>query len=114
MAGAATTTVAGDPARAEKRELLAAIRAAESPDDANQAIDRWRTRFGELPADVEILEKALAHPDATIVLSALQSLDRLLSTARPRRTRSLSMQLSILESTSSDDDTVALARKLRA
>jgi hypothetical protein len=109
----ATTTVPGDPARAEKKDLLAAIRAADTADDANKAIDRWRTRFSDLPADPEILEKALAHPDATVVLSALSALDKLLATTRPRRTRSLCMQLSILESTSSDDDVSALAKRLR-
>jgi hypothetical protein len=48
------------------------------------------------------------------VRAALDSLQRLLARDKPRRSRSLAIQLSILEDTCSDDDLCALARSLRA
>ena len=110
---ATSTIVPGDPARAEKRELLAAIKSAENAEDAARAIDRWHKRFGDLPANAEILEKALGHRDPAVLRAALLALEGLISREKPRRSRTLIMQLSILEDTCADDELCALAARLR-
>ncbi|HTM21798.1 MAG TPA: hypothetical protein VL172_14860, partial [Kofleriaceae bacterium] len=50
----ATTTIRSDPARAERQTLLAAIRSAETPDATHKALDRYISRFTDLPPDLEV------------------------------------------------------------
>jgi hypothetical protein len=102
-----------DPARAERRKLLAQIRDAAGPDDLSRAIDRFRSRCGELPDDFEILERALGHRDPDTVRDALRRLEAKLAKGAPRRSRSLAMQLAILSDTHADDEIRELAARIR-
>jgi hypothetical protein len=103
-----------DRTRQERRALLKAILEAETPRDASHAIDKYINKFKELPSDYEILEKALSHTDAAVVTQVLEKLAACIAKSRPRRSRSLSVQLSILEDAHDDDDVRRLAAKIRA
>lgn len=103
-----------DPERAERRKLAGKITDAEAADELVRAVDRYLERFQELPRDLDVLEKALSHPRSDVVRHALERIDVLVSKQKPRRSRSLSVQLSILEETHGDADVRALAAQIRA
>lgn len=116
-APASGNPAAGPPAnteRAERRRHAKKILDAESPRDVARAVDRYLGRFGELPGDYDVLERALGHPKTGVVLHALDRLEEAVKKHKPRRSRSLSVQLSILEDTHDDDDVRAHAARVRA
>jgi len=98
---------------AKRRELLGKIREASSPEEVTEAVDRYLAKHDALPRDFEILEKSLRHRSTEVVMSALRALEALLSSGKPRRSRSLSMRLTLLEETHDDDDVRDLAAALR-
>ncbi len=98
---------------AERRKLLAKIKEAEGAREVGPAVDRFVAKFGELPNDYEVLEKALAHPNSAVVTRTLEQLNERLATNKPRRSRSLAMQLEILEDTGDDAEIRELAEKAR-
>jgi hypothetical protein len=103
-----------DPAVAEKRELTDKIRSAETSRDTEKAIDRYLAKYESLPRDWDILEKALSHPKSPVVTASLELLATWLEKEKPRRTRSLGMQLAILIDTHIDPAICELAGKVRA
>jgi hypothetical protein len=103
-----------NPERAERRKLARQILDAETPRDTARTIDRYLEKFQELPRDLDILEKALGHLNTRVVLRALERLEDWLSKQKLRRSRSLAVQLSILEETHDDDDVRSLAARVRA
>ena len=113
-AAAATRRPAMDPAVAERRDLTEKIRSAENARDTAKAIDKYLTRFTALPRDWDILEKALAHARADVVIAALGELEAWLAREKPRRNRSLGMQLTILADTHDDGEVQAHAARVRA
>lgn len=110
----AAATRPENPERAERRKLAKQIIEAETPRDAARAIDRYLEKFQELPRDLDILEKALGLLNTRVVLHALEQLHDWLSKQKLRRSRSLAVQLSILEETHDDDDIRSLAARVRA
>lgn len=102
------------PERAEKRKLAQKILQAEAPRDIGKAIDQYLERYQELPKDYDVLEKALSHPRATVVVRALEQVESLVAKQKPRRSRSLSVQLSILEDTHDDPEVRDRAARIRA
>ena len=101
-------------ARAEQRRLTRMITEAPSPRDMGKAADRYLARFGSLPYDYDVLEKVLSHPKPRVVLQALEALETWVAKQKPRRSRSLAVQLSILEETHEDSDIRELAARVRA
>jgi hypothetical protein len=104
---------AGRKEQAKRRELQKKIREATHPRDVSAAVDLYVARFGSLPRDFELLEKALHHRSAEVVLRALRDLEARLASEKPRRSRSLSMRLALLEDTHDDDEIRELAAMLR-
>ncbi len=98
----------------EKRKLLKKVREAEDAKSAARALDGYLARFDELPKDFEILEKALGHLRQAIVVRALECLEECLAKSKPRRSRSLAMQLMILEEHHEDEEVRARAARVRA
>ena len=103
-----------DPAVAERRKLLAKINSAETAKDTARALQRYLQVVGELPGNFEILEKALGHLEIRIVLRALEQLQAMIEAKRPRRSRSLAVQLDILSENHEDADVRELAKSVRA
>lgn len=100
-------------ARAERRKLIDKIKEATGGRDIAAAVDRYLAKFDPLPSDYEVLEKALAHPSSAIVTQVLHQLIAQLDGSKPRRSRSLAMQLEILEDTGDDAEVRELARRAR-
>jgi hypothetical protein len=100
--------------RAERLKLARKITEATAPRDMGKAVDRYLARFGSLPDDYEALEKILSHPKPRVVLQALEALETWVARQKPRRSRSLAVQLSILEDTHEDSEIRALAARVRA
>lgn len=104
--------------RAEQRrmakELAKKITETTDPREIAKAAERYLARFDTLPRDLELLEKLLGHPKTALVLCALETLEAAIAKQKPRRSRSLSVQLSILEETHEDSDVRELAARLRA
>ncbi len=99
---------------AVRQELLAKIRGAEGGHEVTAAVDRFLAEFEQLPADYEVLEKALDHRKSEVVLRALEQLESALARSKPRRNRSLLMKLAMLEENHDDEDVCALAARVRA
>jgi hypothetical protein len=102
-----------DPAVVERRKLLAKIKKAKSAKDTARALDRYLQVVGELPKNYEILEKALSHLKIRVVLRALEQLEAMIAAKKPRRSRSLSVQLDILSENHEDADVRELANRVR-
>lgn len=58
-----------------KNELVAALRRATSPRDAETAIDALRADGFSIPLELELLSKALSHKDEEVIAEALRGLD---------------------------------------
>ncbi|MCG8424945.1 MAG: hypothetical protein MJE77_44240 [Proteobacteria bacterium] len=99
---------------AERRKMAKTILKAAAPDDIARAVNRYVDRYQELPLDYEILEKALSHPQGQAVLHALQKLQDCLKHGKPRRVRSLSIQLSIIEDNHDNVEVRDLAARIRS
>ncbi len=99
--------------QSKRRELQKKIREAIAPSDVTAAVDAYLAKYGSLPRDFELLEKALHHRSSEVLLLALQALEERLKSEKPRRSRSLSMRLALLEDTHDDDDVRELAEALR-
>jgi len=100
-------------AKDRRRQLARKIHEASTPDEVTEAVDRYLSAHGGLPPDFELLEKALRHRSPEVVLQALRDLEACLVSKKPRRSRSLSMSLALLEDTHDDDEVCALAARLR-
>lgn len=100
-------------ARAERRKLIDKIKHAEGGDEVRAAVDRFQARCGALPNDYELLAKALAHPDSAVVISVLHQLIERLDGDKPRRSRSLALQLEILQDTGDNAEVRELAHVAR-
>lgn len=98
---------------AKRRELQKKIREAIDPKEVTAAVDLYLAKFGSLPRDFELLEKALHHRSTEVLLLALRALEERLQSEKPRRSRSLSMRLALLEDTHDDDDVREIAAALR-
>ena len=102
------------PTEAQLR--IRAVREIKKSTDARvtgKAIERYVAQYGQLPADFEVLEKALSHPKENIVLGALSKLEDMLKTDKPRRSRGLAGQLALLSDTHADEEVCDLAARLR-
>jgi len=104
---------AEDIARAERRKLCDKIKQAEGSREVAGAVDKYLAKFETLPNDYEVLEKALAHPKSPVVIQVLSQLIEQIDASKPRRSRSLALQLEILEDTSDDADVRDLAVQAR-
>lgn len=100
--------------RAERRRLARKITEATSPRDMGKEVDRYLARFGSLPDDLDALEKILSHPKPRVVIQALEALETWVAKQKPRRSRSLAVQLSILEDSHEDSEIRELAARVRA
>ena len=109
---AATKPRAPKPSR--RSVLLDNIRKADGGAKISAAIDRYLGEFETLPNDYELLEKALDHRSAAVVLTVLAHIEAQVARAKPRRSRSLAMKLAILVDTHDDDDVCTLAARVRA
>lgn len=103
-----------DEERLERRKHLQKILEAESRDDISRSVDRYTTRFGELPDDFEVFTKALAHRDDGVVLATLTRLEEALRRRKPKRARSLAGQLRLLEETHDEPEVRQRATLVRS
>ncbi|MFH2005925.1 MAG: hypothetical protein ABI333_04970 [bacterium] len=89
----------GAPAKstgASRRKLTEQIEQATSRDKKIAAIDAYLAAFS-LPPDFDLLTHVLIHPDPDVVNKALDKIESLLETEKPRRARSLIAQLRTLQ-----------------
>ena len=93
-------------------KMLGAIKRAMDRDSISCEVDAYTAKFGELPDDLEILEKALEHRDPARQLDAIRRIDALLDREQPRRKRAMVGQLKLIRDVSEDEGAVALAKKL--
>lgn len=110
---AAAVDPAVKKARAERRALLNKIRTAEGGREVRAAVDGYLSKYAPLPNDYEVLERALAHPDSDVVRDVLRQLLKCLDGDKPRRSRSLALQLEILSDTGDDAKVRELAEQAR-
>lgn len=91
-----------DPDKDARAKLLAKITTADTRDTITRAINAYLAHHPALPADLDVLTKALSHHDVDLVLATLDHLAALLTEDKPRRTRTLAGQLRLLEDTHDD------------
>lgn len=104
---------AADSDPAENRlKALGAIKRAMDRDTITRELDAYLEKFGALPDDLEVLEKALEHRSPGQQLLAMQRIDALLDREQPRRKRAMVGQLKLIRDLSDDPALTALARKL--
>lgn len=113
LAAEAKKRTAARKEHSKRRELQQKIREASDGKQVTEAVDRYLAKFGSLPRDFELLEKVLRHRSSEVVLRALRDLETRLASEKPRRSRSLSMRLALLEDTHDDDEVRDLAAALR-
>jgi len=99
--------------RAERRTLIDKLKHAEGGGEVRAAVDRFVAKCGALPNDYELLAKALAHPDSAVVIGVLHQLIERLDGDKPRRSRSLALQLEILQDTGDNAEVRELAHVAR-
>jgi hypothetical protein len=105
-----------EPGKAEAGEnrvkMLGAIKRAMDRESITRELDAFMAKFGELPDELDILEKALDHRKLTIQIDAMRRIDALLDHEQPRRKRTMMGQLKLIRDVSGDDEAVELAKKL--
>jgi hypothetical protein len=91
-----TGVTAEDPDGPSRRSLIQQIEQATDKDAKFAAIDKYLERFS-LPADFDVLSHMLDHPDPDVVGNALDRIEALVETDKPRRARTLIAQLKTLQ-----------------
>jgi hypothetical protein len=103
----------GGEAQGENRiKALARIKNAGNRDEVTAAVDEYLKGWNELPDDMEVLGRALEHRNPTWQLDAMERIERLLETERPRRTRAMVGQLKMIRDIGDDNEMVELAQRL--
>lgn len=92
---AETGVEATDPDGPSRRALAEKIEQATDKDTKIAAVDQYLERFS-LPPDFDLLSHVLDHPDPDVVGDALDRIEGLLQTEKPRRARTLIAQLKTL------------------
>ena len=92
-------------------KLLATIRDAVSRDDVTAAVDTL-LKDHELPEDMEILARILEHRDPSLQLDAMERINSLLDTTKPKRSRAMIGQLKMIRDLGDEPEMVDLATKL--
>ncbi len=87
---------ASDPDGPSRRSLTEKIEQATDKDAKIAAVDKYLEQFS-LPPDFDFLAHVLDHPDPDIVGDALDRIEGLLETDKPRRARTLVAQLKTLQ-----------------
>lgn len=91
-----TGVAAEDPDGPSRRSLSQMIEQAMDKESKIAAMDAYLEKFS-LPADFDVLSHILDHPDPDVVGEALDKIEALLETEKPRRARSLIAQLKTLQ-----------------
>jgi hypothetical protein len=107
----AVAKAAGVTQDKNKLKLLAKIRDATGRDDVTTAVDVW-LKDDELPDDMEILARVLEHRDPSQQLDAMNRIDALLDTTKPKRARAMIGQLKMIRDLGDDPEMADLATKL--
>ena len=92
-------------------KLLAKIRDAVSRDDVTAAVDIL-LKDRELPEDMEILSRVLEHRSPSLQLDAMERIDTLLDTTKPKRARAMIGQLKMIRDLGDDVEMADLATRL--
>jgi hypothetical protein len=100
------------PESESRIRMLARIEKAMDKDSICREVDAYLAKFGELPDDLEILGKVLEHRDAERQRQAMERIDKLLDSARPKRQRAMVAQLKIIRDLAYDKEMTQLAGKL--
>ena len=108
-----STSIDGDPRRAERDRLLEKMLAAEGRPAVTKAASELERAGFEFPPDQEVQLKLLEHSDEACVKNALHVLSSLLETQAPRRKTVLESRLRRLEEGAEDLATRELATALR-
>jgi hypothetical protein len=103
-----------DPEREARRKAIEQIMIAEGRDSVTKAVDKWLSKFGPLPNDYEVLGKALAHRADAVLLQVMDQIEGCLAKQKPRRSRTLSAHLRLLEDTHDDNAIRDRAARLRS
>lgn len=106
----AVAAAAGVPSK-NMLKLLARIRDAAGRDDVTAAVDTL-LKDDELPEDMEILARVLEHRDPGMQLDAMERIDKLLDTTKPKRARAMIGQLKMIRDLGDDPEMAELASKL--
>lgn len=94
-------------------KMLARIKSATDRETIIREVDALLEKY-ELPDDLEVLERVLAHRRPELQLQAMQRIDRLLDQGPPKRRRALLGQLKLIRELGPDDEILELCRKLIA
>jgi acetyl-CoA carboxylase carboxyltransferase component len=105
-------STSGGEAGESRIKALGAIKRAMDRDTITRELDAFMEKFGALPDDLEVLEKALEHRSSEQQLLAMQRIDALLDQEQPRRKRAMVGQLKLIRDLSDDPTLTELARKL--
>jgi len=92
-------------------KMLARIRDAAGRDDVTAAVDDL-LKTGELPEDIEIIGRVLEHRDPSMQLDAMERIDKLLDTTKPKRARAMIGQLKMIRDLGDDPEMTDLASRL--
>jgi hypothetical protein len=106
----AVAAAAGVPSKSTLK-MFARIRDAVGRDDVTSAVDDF-LKEGELPEDMEILARVLEHRDPSMQLDAMERMDKLLETTKPKRARAMIGQLKMIRDLGDDPEMADLATKL--
>jgi len=93
-------------------KMLGAIKRAMDRESITRELDAYLAKFGELPDELDVLEKALDHRSLERQMDAMRRIDALLDREQPRRKRTMVGQLKLIRDVSGDDEAEALAKKL--
>ncbi|MBW2731102.1 MAG: hypothetical protein JRH20_01845 [Deltaproteobacteria bacterium] len=99
------------PDDASRIKLLHAISTAEDRASITKAVDAYLEKY-ELPDDANVLAKAVHHRKAGIQLTAMQKLNALLDTEKPKRVRALVGQLKMIRDMADEREMEELADRL--
>jgi hypothetical protein len=103
----------GGEAQGENRiKALAKIKNAGNRDEVTEAVDAYLNEWNELPDDMEVLGRALEHRNPTWQLDAMERIEKLLETERPKRTRAMVGHLKMIRDIGDDNEMVELAKRL--
>jgi len=102
----------GEPGGENRIKMLGAIKRAMDRESITRELDAYLAKFGELPDELEILEKALDHRKLSLQVDAMRRIDALLDREQPKRKRTMVGQLKLIRDVSGDDEAEGLAKKL--
>jgi hypothetical protein len=97
-----------------RNELIAGLRRAVSPREAETAIDALRGEGFSIPLELELLSKALSHKDESVIAEALRGLETVVEGAQTKGANLLKGRLKNVALLASSSEVRELCASLQA